>query len=178
MVKQLKKRTLAEGRFLHLVEEDGWEYVQRPHISGIVVLIPITDQNELILVEQFRRPVNAHVIELPAGLAGDTADFSGETLQKAALRELEEETGYRSTHLHLVTKGPPSPGISAEIIHIFLATGLEKVGAGGGDENEDIKVHKVPFAHLEEWLARKANQPGIMVDPKVYMGAWFARVYH
>lgn len=167
-----KIEVLAEGRFARLVRKNNWEYVTRKNISGIVLLVPLTDAGELVLVEQFRPPVNTRVLELPAGLAGDLPGAPDEAMEQAAQRELEEETGYRAGRLTLVTKGPPSPGLCSEIIHVFLATDLQRVGAGGGDHSEDIVVHHVPLSALDAWLAGKTD---VMVDPKVFMGAWFAQ---
>ncbi len=86
---------LAEGKYLRFLSEGGWEYVIRPHSTGVVVIVAVTPARELILVEQHRVAVHASVIELPAGLVGDTSALRGEPLETAARRELIEETGYR-----------------------------------------------------------------------------------
>jgi ADP-ribose pyrophosphatase len=61
-----------QGRFLGLKESDHWEYAYRTNATGVVVLVPVTDAGELVLVEQYRTPVRSRVMELPAGLVGDT----------------------------------------------------------------------------------------------------------
>ena len=66
--------TRYRGRYLSLLERDGWEFASRCNASGVVVLIAITDAGELLLIEQYRKPVQAPVVELPAGLVGDAAD--------------------------------------------------------------------------------------------------------
>ena len=165
---------LGRGRFVELVSEDGWEYVRRNNNSGIVVLIPVTADGRLILVEQHRPPVHARVIELPAGLAGDIPGEELESFELAAQRELEEETGYHAGRLERVWRGPVSAGLSTEVVDVFLATELEKIGAGGGDGSEDITVHEVPLAGVEDWL-RAAMDRGVMVSAKVWLGLWFAR---
>ena len=66
---QPEKKSLHKGRFLAMFERGGWEYVDRVGASGVVVILAVTDANELVLVEQHRVPVGASVIELPAGLA-------------------------------------------------------------------------------------------------------------
>jgi hypothetical protein len=63
-----------KGRFLGLKERDHWEYAYRTNASGVVVLVPVTDAGELVLVEQYRIPVKSRVLELPAGLVGDNGD--------------------------------------------------------------------------------------------------------
>ena len=60
-------RILSEGNYLGLYERDGWEFADRPNATGVVGILPLTSNSEVILVEQFRRPVNARVIEIPAG---------------------------------------------------------------------------------------------------------------
>ena len=106
------------GRFLGLYEVNGWEYVTRTNASGVVVIVAVTTDNELVLVEQFRAPVGAPVIELPAGLAGDQGD-ADESLIGAAERELWEETGYRSDQWRELAVCPSSAGMSDEMLTIF-----------------------------------------------------------
>ena len=161
------KRTLWEGRYLNLVMRGSWEYVERRNITGIVCLVAVTDDRKLVLVEQYRPPVGKRVIELPAGLVGDVPGAEAEALETAARRELLEETGYRAGRLERLFDGAPSAGLCDEHITFFLATGLEKVGAGGGDDSEDIAVHEVPLAGLLDWLrARQAG--GAIVDAKIF----------
>lgn len=162
-------RTLGQGRFLRLQIRNGWEFVDRPGVEDVAVLIAITLQDEIVLVEQYREPVRGRMIELPAGLVGDEAQFSDEELLEAANRELEEETGYRAGKLALVQKAPTSGGLSSEIVSFVHAWELEKVGLGGGLENEDIKPHAIPLAEVDLWLAAR-NAEGLLIDPKIYAG--------
>lgn len=167
------KTVIAEGEFLRLVRSGNWEYVERLGITGIVVMVPVTDDGKLVLVEQFRAPVGATVIELPAGLVGDVKGMESEPLAEAAERELLEETGYRAARMRLVAAGAASAGTSGEILHVFLATGLVAEGPGGGDDTEDIKVREVPLEAAEQWLAAQAAE-GKVIDVKVYAGLYFA----
>ena len=161
-----------KGRFLGLNERDDWEYTYRTNASGVVVLVPVTDAGELVLVEQYRIPVKSRVLELPAGLVGDTDD-PDENFRTAAYRELLEETGYAAGSLEELLTGPSTPGMSDEIITIYYASGLKRVGPGGGDGNEDITVHHLPVENSLEWLkAREAD--GILLDPKIYAGLFWA----
>jgi len=99
---------LCDAKYLRLVRANGWEFVQRKNVSGIVGIIAVTSDRKLILVEQYRPPVGKNVIEIPAGLAGDSPTTRNEDLALAAMRELEEETGIAGVFLEqLYTFGDP-----------------------------------------------------------------------
>ena len=72
-------KTVYEGKFLRVVEKDGWECVERAKNNFIASILSITKDNKIILVEQFRIPVNKQVIVCPAGLVGD--HIKGELLK-------------------------------------------------------------------------------------------------
>lgn len=173
MVPAHTKETIGEGRFLRLVSVGGWEFAERPNTAGIVVIVAITPDQRILFVEQYRPAVAATVLELPAGLVGDQPDDRGETPYAAAQRELEEETGYRCERLVPLATGPPSPGATSEVHALFGAVGLTRVGAGGGDGDENIVVHDVALETAEMWLNAQ-QEAGILVDPKVYAGLYFA----
>ena len=163
---------VSEGKFLRFMKQGHWEYVSRRGVSGVVTIIAVTRDHKLLLVEQYRPPVEARVIELPAGLAGD-GKYRHETLESAARRELLEETGYEATTMAYVGGGCASAGLSDELISIFLATGLNKSGEGLGDGGEEITLHEVPVAELIPWLDAQAKK-GLFIDLKVYAALHFA----
>ena len=167
-------QSLAKGRYLHLVDDNGWEYVQRTNTNGVVAIVPLLAGNSVVLVDQYRIPLDKRVIEFPAGLAGDTADTAGEDLSIAASRELEEETGYRAAQWTFLTEGPPSAGLTSELITFYLARDLERIGPGGGDDSEDIICHEVALTEIDAWLRAKEKE-GYIIDPKVYTGLYFLR---
>lgn len=167
------KQTLATGNYLALIRDEGWEYVIRTRASGVVAIVAVTGADELILVEQYRKAVAAPVLELPAGLVGDEAGQEQESEAEAARRELEEETGYTASEMTLLMKGPPSAGLGTEIVSIYRAAGLKQIGQGGGTDDEDITVHRVPLSGAERWLQAQ-EQRGCLTDPKVYVGLYFA----
>lgn len=169
-----EKRIIGRGEWLELVEEGGWEYVRRRRSTGIVVIIALTDEGELLLVEQPRAALGTTAIELPAGLVGDTVAFAGEEARLAAARELEEETGYRPHELELIGIAPDSPGSSSERLTVFRASRLERVTDGGGDEHESITVHRVPLEQLSSWIGEQRAR-GALVDLKVYSALALAR---
>lgn len=162
---------LGEGRHLRLVRRRGWEYAERANAAAIVVLVAVTPDGRLVLTEQHREPVGGPVIELPAGLVGDRPGETDEDLSTAARRELREETGYEAGEVRPLATGPPSAGLSSEVVTFVLAADLRRVGAGGGDEHEAITVHEVPLAAVPDWLAAQARA-GRLVDPKVYAGLY------
>jgi ADP-ribose pyrophosphatase len=160
------KRTVWEGRHLKVLVRGHWEFIERRNVTGIVCIVAVTDDRKLVLVEQYRPPVDARVVELPAGLVGDVPGQAHEPLEAAARRELLEETGYEAQRLEVLFEGAPSAGLSNEHITFFLATGLRKVASGGGDESEDIAVHEVPLEDLLSFLQRRGDA-GAVVDAKI-----------
>ena len=164
---------LATGRFIRLVRRGRWEFADRPGVHGIVAIVAVTADRRILLVEQHREAVGRACIELPAGLAGDVDGAADENLVAAAQRELLEETGYVAARFERLTEGPPSAGLSAEVITFFRAQGLTRRHAGGGDESEGITVHEPPLAEIDAWLEAQTAR-GVYVDPKVYTGLYFA----
>lgn len=165
--------TLYKGKYLQLVARGTWEYATRSGVSGVVAILAITPGGKILLVEQFRNPVQSSVIELPAGLAGDLEHARDEDMADAARRELVEETGYDAARFELLNRGPSSAGLTDEMIVLYRAHDLKKVDAGGGDATENITVHEVPLVELRAWLqARSAG--GALIDFKVWAALAFA----
>ncbi len=165
---------LYEGRFLRLLKNGRWEYVQRVRARGAAFIVALTDAHEIVLVEQYRVPMQARVIELPAGIIGDEAEFADEAVEAAALRELEEETGFRGAQIERLLSAPTAPGMAAEMLHLFLVTGLKRVHAGGGVDGENITVHVVSVDDIAEWLDAKTRL-GTLIDTRVHAGLWFVQ---
>lgn len=168
-------RVVAKGRWLTFIDDAGWEYVTRPGVTGIVVIVAVTAEQRLVLVEQYRPAVQQRVIELPAGLVGDLDGQRGESLVDAATRELEEETGYRAEKMALLFEGPIAVGVSDETVSFFQAGALARVGAGGGDDTEEITVHEVPLADVNGFLTAR-QRAGLGIDPKIFAGLFLAGV--
>ena len=164
--------TLFTGNWLRLQACGHWEYAERSRASGAVVIVALTPGDQVLFVEQFRVPVAQWTIEMPAGLVGDLADARDESVLLAAARELEEETGWRPARVEFLHAGPSSAGMSNEIISFVRAHELRKVGAGGGDATENIRVHAVPRAQAHAWLLAQAAA-GYSIDPKLFAGLWF-----
>jgi ADP-ribose pyrophosphatase len=168
------RQVLGKGHYLQLVNVNGWEYVERTGVTGIVAIVAVTGDRRIVLVEQPRPAIGPRVIELPAGLAGDIPGQEDEDLAEAARRELLEETGYSCADMvPLTAAGPPSSGATDEMVTLYGATGLTKVGEGGGDATEAIVVYDVPLTDAVAWLQAREVE-GAVVDPKVYAGLYFA----
>ncbi|MBP89370.1 MAG: DNA mismatch repair protein MutT [Planctomycetaceae bacterium] len=162
---------ITAGKHLHLRRYGTWEYVTRANASAIVIVVAMTDDQRVILVEQYRPPIQARVIEFPAGLAGDIAGAEDERFEEAARRELLEETGYEVGELTHVFDGTSSAGLTDETVSFFVAKQVRKVAVGGGDASEDIEVHEVPFADINGWLKSRVVA-GRMIDSRIYSGLY------
>ena len=161
--------TRWEGRFITVRQQGTWEYVSRSrgiHAAVILAIDEADDGRHVLLVEQYRVPLGINCLELPAGLVGD--DSAGEASEVAAERELEEETGYRAAHWRTVGEFFSSPGMVSESFTLLVATGLDKVGEGGGVDSEDIMVHRVPLDGIEAFVAAKRAE-GCGIDVRVAM---------
>ena len=163
---------LAETRYLRLVQEGHWTYAQRPNVTGAIGIIAVTDDDRIVLAEQYRIPVGRRVLELPAGLVGDDPAQPKETLEAAAERELLEETGYRAAEIRVLVEAASSAGLTDECVHLLLARGLERVGPGGGEGSEQIQVHEIPRADLPDWLVGQ-QRAGLLVDFRVFAALFF-----
>jgi ADP-ribose pyrophosphatase len=167
--------TLFETRWLGLYRIGRWDFVKRPNADACVGILAVTPADEVVLIEQFRIPVQRKVIEIPAGLVGDEEEFRGEALAETAGRELLEETGYRAGKVEPLLASPTSAGMTPEITHLFHATALVKEHAGGGTEHEEIHVHLVPRHDLRAWLKAK-EADGYLIDFKIHAALWAAGI--
>lgn len=124
---QLDKVLLPNGKTSYR------EIVKHP---GAVAIIPITNEQKLIFVEQYRKPLERSIIEIPAGKLE-----KGEQPEITAIRELEEETGYTTQELTYITSFYTSPGFANELIHIYMTDQLIPLSnATQGDEDEFVNI--------------------------------------
>ena len=162
-----KVEIMWEGRFITAKRDGKWEYVSRSRGIKAAVILAI-DEDHVLLVEQYRVPLGKNCIELPAGLVGDHDHNGEEDSAPAAIRELEEETGYRAGTTEDCGEFYSSPGMVSESFSLFKASGLSKVSDGGGVEGENITVHRVALSELDEFVAQKRRE-GAGIDVKLLL---------
>ncbi|HEX2793907.1 MAG TPA: NUDIX hydrolase [Croceicoccus sp.] len=161
------ERIAWQGKWVVAKTRGRWEYVSRARSIRAAVILAVED-GHVLLVEQFRTPLQRVCIELPAGLIGDGEEAEGEHAMDAAGRELEEETGYRAAELTDAGEFFSSPGMVTESFTLVIAKGLTRVGDGGGVHGEDITVHRVPLADIEDFVAGQ-RAAGKAIDVRVLM---------
>lgn len=158
-VKATGKRTVYEGRYLRVVEKNVvtrngatgvWETVERTNVhgNGVVVIIAVTRDGELLLERNWRAPVESYVIQFPAGLM----DVDGESEQETARRELLEETGYVAKELVPVMVSPLSAELTGTRAMHYFAPDVEFVGTPASSEIEEIEVVRVPVEKVDEFM--------------------------
>jgi ADP-ribose pyrophosphatase len=158
--------TMWEGRFITAKKQGRWEYVSRSRGIRAAVILAIDSEDHVILVDQYRVPLDRRCIELPAGLVGDDNENASEEAEVAAARELEEETGYRAGRMEKIGEFFSSPGMVSESFTLFRAYDLARVSDGGGVDGEDIVVHRVPVSGIADALAQWREQ-GFAMDVKL-----------
>jgi ADP-ribose pyrophosphatase len=156
-----------QGKFITAKRRGRWEFVGRARGIRAAVILPV-DGDDVVLVEQYRVPLCCNCIELPAGLIGDDDGAENEDPLDAARRELEEETGYRADSWKVIGEFFSSPGMVSESFTLLKASGLTRVGKGGGTGDEEIAVHRVPISGLEAFLD-EARSRGCAVDVRILL---------
>ncbi len=151
------------GKYIVAKRRGPWEYVGRARNIGAAVILAIED-GHVLLVEQWRVPLQRQCLELPAGLVGD--ETAGEDIVTSAARELEEETGWRPDRIDVIGEFASSPGMVSETFTLVRAHGLTKVHDGGGVEGENIVVHRVPVGDIARFVADK-RADGCLIDVKI-----------
>lgn len=150
--RRLASRTVYRGKVLSLdmdeVEEPGGVHTTREVVrhSGSVALVAVQDDGRIVLVRQYRYPVDDSLWELPAGRID-----AGESPEQAAQRELQEEIGFRAGDLDKIAFFYTTPGFCDEAMHVFRATRLV-ASAAKGDEDERIEVRAFALADLEAMI--------------------------
>jgi ADP-ribose pyrophosphatase len=153
------------GNYIVTKRRGRWEYVGRARGIGAAVILAVED-GHVLLVEQWRVPLQRRCLELPAGLVGDETE--GEAVATSAARELEEETGWRAARIEIVGEFASSPGMVSETFTLVTAHGLTRVSDGGGVPGEDITVHRVALDAVATFVAAKRTE-GCAIDVKLLL---------
>lgn len=167
--KSLSSEMIYQGRILNLrrdqVELPGGRQGIREVVehAPAVAVVALDGQGQVLLVRQYRKPVEGFLAEIPAGLIDP-----GEEPLEAARRELAEETGYRARDWSFICSCFSAPGFTNEKLHFFLATGLE-AGETDPDEDENIEVFWMPLTD-----AFQAIFDGQIEDSKTIIGVQWA----
>lgn len=156
------------GKFVTAKVKGKWEYVSRSRGIKAAVILAIDEADHVLLVEQFRVPLGKLCLELPAGLIGDDDSTPDEDAATAAVRELEEETGYTAARMELLGEFYSSPGMVSESFTLLRAHGLSQIGPGGGTDGEDITVHRVALSALPQFI-ETARARGLGIDVRLLM---------
>lgn len=170
--KTMKCERVYEGKILNLridtVELPEKKYSKREIVEhpGGVGIVPITEDNSIVLVKQYRKAVNRMLYEIPAGKLE-----VNEEPRETAIRELQEETGYKANELKYLLEFYTSPGYCNEKIYLFLASGLVE-GESSPDNGEFIEQQKFNINELLKMIDR-----GEILDSKTIIGINMAKDY-
>lgn len=146
--KTVNEKLIFDGKILHLYNDDillpNGKPATREYIKhqGAVCVVPVTKDDEIILVEQYRYPMNKNTLEIPAGKLD-----RGETPEDGAKRELEEETGLKGGKLTFIGELYTSPAILTEVIYMYTATDFSE-GTPHTDKDEFVNVIKMPVKEV------------------------------
>jgi len=138
------------------------EIVRHP---GAVVILPVKE-GKILLIRQYRHAIGKWILELPAGTLEEKEDP-----EKAAQRELKEETGYEAERLTKVMSFYSSPGISDEILHIFLAEGLRE-GKPSREQGELIENLWIPLEEVLEMVRRNEIEDAKTIATVLYYSSF------
>lgn len=171
--KTMKSEKIYDGKMINLridtVELPDKKYSKREVVEhpGSVAIIALTEENEVLLVEQYRKSVEKTLLELPAGKIEIDEEPS-----ETAKREFEEETGYELESLEYLLEFYSSPGFTDERVYLFLAKNIKKVSDQVGVDNEKIALKKMDYEELLTGIKR-----GQLMDSKTVLGMLYAEQF-
>jgi ADP-ribose pyrophosphatase len=167
--KTLEVKNIYNGKIIdvnvHTVELPNGRKSSREIVnhSGGVAIIAYKDKDTILLVEQFRKPIEKVILELPAGKIEKDED-----IELCGIRELEEETGYKAKEFSYLGKMVTSPGFCNEYIYIYKAENLYKGKDNLADEDEFINVREMKIEKIKEMI-----KSGEIIDAKTISAFMF-----
>ena len=170
--KKIKSQVVFKGKIIKvyfdeiLLPNDKKATREKVWHPGAVGVVPVNDKNEVILIRQYRYPIEEVLIEIPAGKLD-----KNELPQKCAERELQEEVGATGGKLIHLTSFLTTPGFSNELLHLFIAVDFKK-SKNNPDDDEFLQVIKVPLDKCISWI-----YDGTIKDAKSIIGILMARDY-
>lgn len=163
----ISRQELFKGKIIDLVVDQvrlpSGESSTRELIfhSGAVALLALTNEEEIILVKQYRKPLEQVMLEIPAGKIDETDSHHRET----AKRELEEETGYQAEVLDFLMSFATSPGFANEVIHLYRAEGLIKVENPLPQDEDEL----IELCYFDLPTAKELIKTGKITDAKTIL---------
>ncbi|ASN05451.1 NUDIX hydrolase [Virgibacillus necropolis] len=158
--KTIRSEKIYDGKVVHLQVDDVTlpngktskrEIIKHP---GAVAIIPITKDKKIIFVEQYRKPLEKSLVEIPAGKLEP-----GEKPEATAVRELEEETGYTTNELEFVASFYTSPGFADELMYIYVSNKLEELKEKiDGDEDEFVEILELTLEEAQQYVKENRIQ--------------------
>lgn len=152
--KSLHTQEIFNGKVISLQVDDvllpNGEGAKREIVKhpGAVGIIPITKDNKIVLVEQYRKPLEKSIIEIPAGKLEP-----GEAPEATAVRELEEETGYTTKNIKKICSFFTSPGFADEIMHLYITRDIEKLeNPPSPDEDEFVEILELTLEEAKKYV--------------------------
>lgn len=170
--KTIRSERLYEGRILNLridtvTVSTGISKREIVEHSGGAVIVPVTSDRKVVMVKQYRKPVERVVLEVPAGKIDP-----GEEPIETAIRELREETGYSAGKTDYLTKMYPSVGYSEEVLYIFLCRDLMP-GKAHPDKNEALDIVQIDLDELYLMI-----MTGLITDAKTQVAVLMAKALY
>jgi len=172
--KRISRKEVFKGRLLHVFfdeaglpdgSESTREWIKHP---GACAVVPVFENGDVMMIRQFRYPIEQIFWEVPAGKID-----AGETQDETAVRELKEESGLKADQLHYLGHFYPGVGYSDEIIHIYIALGLQELEQQT-DADEFVEKERIPFSEAMEMISTGEINDGKTVICLHHADRWLA----